>query len=710
MMQLVGYLFLMLSATFAGCSSEAEFSASSPKKPVAKEADAVAENPEPEVAPAEPEINPENPIVIIPPPTGRRLVKIEREFNPVTVEDISATYEPEFYFVDQALTLREMAPTKVNIRQLERAQGMQSFQQGRDAQRADPETFAISQAGKLDLLVVMDDSTSMGDEQANLAAKLDQLISKLDNTDWQIAVVTTSDPCLRNNRLIKKTDSDRATAFSKAIGDIVLSNTVIEKGFPMSIKALKGECNGATNVWLRPNAAIGILIVSDEDNCGSHTGEGCPGEPGETVTQMVDYLRSIRPADQAKIYGLFEGANECGGTAFTAAKYKAGVEQTGGRWGSICQANYTTTLQQISEDIRKIVKREFTLKFPPDAGTLQLDIDGVAKTTGFSLVGNILTISDLSAGDQNLVANYFYGAVKKYKNFKIAGAIDSKTLAVKVNDVPVSSGDYIYDDIEKEVVFENEPVDNGVVKVSYRIDTPLPTDFSLSNTDILYQPMTVKVASQAVTAYSYDTQAKKVVFTNAPRDGEDVEIVFRTKLGRITRYAAALSDPASAIKTTVLDRGTGLPVAATVDTSDIIFSADDIVDGRIVDIRFDIGYKPEDMTFRLSYEPLNRAVVVDFSDPSCAKNVVLRGREVSADCGNGRAGTVFLKYRAITQVDREFTVADNVPEHAVWEVFIDGKSVANPVRKDKMVSLLDNNFGEDSVVKIVVSWTEDVAP
>lgn len=88
----------------------------------------------------------------------------------------------------------------------------------------------------------------------------------------------------------------------------------------------------------------------------------------------------------------------------------------------------------------------------------------------------------------------------------------------------------------------------------------------------------------------------------------------------------------------------------------------------------------------------------------------LGGREVSADCGNGRAGTVFLKYRAITQVDREFTVADNVPEHAVWEVFIDGKSVANPVRKDKLVSLLDNNFGEGSIVKIVVSWTEDVAP
>lgn len=161
----VGYLFLMLSAAFAGCSSEAEFSASSPKKPVAKEADAVAENPEPEVAPAEPEVNPENSIVITSPPTGRRLVKIEREFNPVTIEDISATYEPEFYYVDQALTLREMAPTKVNIRQLERAQGMQSFQQGRDAQRADPETFVISQAGKLDLLVVMDDSTSMGDER-----------------------------------------------------------------------------------------------------------------------------------------------------------------------------------------------------------------------------------------------------------------------------------------------------------------------------------------------------------------------------------------------------------------------------------------------------------------------------------------------------------------------------------------------------------------
>jgi hypothetical protein len=680
------------------------------QKKTVKESDAVAELPEDVETPPSTQDLPVESEKIDPPEAVKRTIKIEREFKPVTVEEITAAYEPEFHYVDQALTLREMPPTKVNIRQLERAEGRESYQQGRDAERADPETFSISEAGKLDLLVVMDDSTSMDAEQVNLAAKLDQLISKLDNTDWQIGVVTTSDPCLRDNRLIKKSDADRSAAFAKAIGDIVLSNTVIEKGFPMSIKALKGECKGVTNQWLRANAAIGILIVSDEDNCGSHSGEGCPGEQGETVTQMIDYLRSIRPADQAKLYGLFEGANECGTSAFTATKYKSAVEQTGGRWGSICQANYSTTLQQISEDVRKIVKREFVLKFPPDTDTLQLVVDGVAKTSGFTLVGNILTISDLSAADQNLTANYFYGAVKKYKIFKIAGNIDSKSLKVTVNDIPVAAGEFTYDETAKEVIFANEPLDNSVIKVSYRVDTPLPSEFSVANTDILDQPLYVKVANLLVSDYSYDLQTKKVFFASAPRDGEDVEISFRTKLGRVTRYAAALPNPNSALKISVSDRDTGMPISVVVDNSDIVFAADEIVDGRIFDIRYDLGYESQDMTFLLSHEPLNRAVAVDFSDPSCDKKVILKGREVVADCGAGRAGTVLIAYRAVTQIDREFTVDAEFAENAVWEVFIDGKTVTNPLLKDKIVSLPDDELREGSVVKIVVSWTEDVAP
>ncbi len=44
------------------------------------------------------------------------------------------------------------------------------------------------------------------------------------------------------------------------------------------------------------------------------------------------------------------------------------------------------------------------------------------------------------------------------------------------------------------------------------------------------------------------------------------------------------------------------------------------------------------------------------------------------------------------------------------KVFIDGKSVSNQVVKDEIVALPDGKFGEGSIAKLVMSWTEEVAP
>jgi hypothetical protein len=700
---------ILTAGTFSGCSSEAEFAGTNgapkensdnalPQEPGTPPEETPVEQPT-EETPAEPT----DPIGPEPKPEPKKF-SLEREFSPVTVEDIAADYNPEYQMMDQNVTLRELAPATLSVRQLERAMGQESFQQGRDAQRADPEMFSITEAGKLDLLVVMDDSTSMSQEQTNLASKLDPLISKLENTDWQIAVVTTSDPCLRGNRLIKKSDADRNTAFLAAVGDIVLSDTVIEKGFPMAIKALKGECKGVTNPWLRANAAVGILIVSDEDNCGSHAGEGCPGEQGETVAQMVDYLRSVRPADQGRIYGLFEGANECGTSAFTATKYKQGVDQTGGRWGSICQNDYTTTLTQISDDVRKIVKREFALKFPPDQGTLMLTVDGNAKTTGFSLNGNMLTVTDLSAIDQSLVVNYSYGAIPKYKIFKIAGNPDPSTLAVTVNNQPVG-GNVSYDSAMQDIVFVNEPADNAVIRVSYRVNTPLPKEFSVAGTDILGAPAMVKVDGKAENAYTFDPNLMKIVFDQAPADGKSVDITFRTKGGRTTRYTAALTDLTTAKAITAVDKNSGMPVTVATAGNDLVFEADDVADGRMIVVRYDIGYKPEDLQFDLAHMPLGGAVTVGVSDPTCEKMVTVAGQEVRVDCGRGKAGTINLKYRAVTAVDTEFTIDADFPDQAEWKVTVDGVPVVAE-RNGKTISLPADLFSEGSKVKVIVNWEE----
>ena len=65
-----------------------------------------------------------------------------------------------------------------------------SHKQGR---AGDPQSqnFEQGEWGMLDLLVVIDNSGSMTEEQANLSTKLQPLLSKIAKSNWQIAVVTT---------------------------------------------------------------------------------------------------------------------------------------------------------------------------------------------------------------------------------------------------------------------------------------------------------------------------------------------------------------------------------------------------------------------------------------------------------------------------------------------------------------------------------------
>ena len=53
---------------------------------------------------------------------------------------------------------------------------------------------------------------------------------------------------------------------------------------------------------------------------------------------------------------------------FRAPAYHRLVESTGGKYGLICDADYTQTLSAISRDIAGILKSQFTLSQVPDSG------------------------------------------------------------------------------------------------------------------------------------------------------------------------------------------------------------------------------------------------------------------------------------------------------------------------------------------------------
>ncbi len=182
----------------------------------------------------------------------------------------------------------------------------------------------------LDILLIVDDSSSMTQSHKTLATKLEDLLTQVKNTDWRIAVITT-DPLYGartsgNNReklkaaclvsLIKKDDPNYQTTFNNlftapAEGEINpeyigLNGNGHEQAILKAVYGLSQDivCPDAdydeseeSKDWLRPNAALAIIIVSDEDNC-SQVEYGING-----VTQYIGKcFESTRNSEVYKAY------------------------------------------------------------------------------------------------------------------------------------------------------------------------------------------------------------------------------------------------------------------------------------------------------------------------------------------------------------------------------------------------------------------------
>jgi hypothetical protein len=639
-------------------------------------------------------------VVVLPPMP----VTVEQTFAAARLEDFKIVVDPPNRYASQLVTLREAAPAVASLRQIDRGKQEDAYTQGHDGMIADPQQFQLTRVGVLDLLVIVDDSNSMGDEQANLSTKLAALLSSIGNTDWQIRVITTSNPCPRNNRIIRAGDADAAAAFKSAV-EVPLIPGVIEKGLPMGIKGLKGECNNVTTPWLRADSAVALLILSDEENCSSPYGDGCPGELGESPQHMIDYLASIRPAGKARFYAIIEGpGNPCGNSAYEAAEYKAVVDATGGAWGSICDADYSRTLSVISANVSRIIDRRFELAQIPDMGTLMLTIDGKPVTSGFRIEGKTLILEPdiVTVDDLQLVVTYRYGATPKFDRVTLSQGADPDTLKVKVGSDMLASDEYTFDSATRELIFDELPADDAVVTVKYRLDQALPRRFALDGVDLLGAPLGVTVGGQPA-AYTFDPSGPAVELQTAPADGETVTVRHRTAAGRVTRYPTAFAD--RMIVPVARDAQTGAAVAVQLDFDEIVVAADEVVDGRRLQVRFDLGDTPQELVYDLGHEPVPGSVsVVDASgNDVCDAQTV--GSVVTLSCEPAEAGSFTLSYRHIAERYTAFKLPGQFPpDAATWEVWVDDQRLDDFVRNGHTITIAAGLLAADSKVKVAATY------
>lgn len=419
------------------------------------------------------------------------------------------------------------------FQQITRGGKQATFTQGRTGATSN-EDYNITAFGVLDLLVVIDNSGSMAEEQGNLAARLAPLLSAVQGSDWRIAVTTTdpADRCV--TELIKKSDSNGASRFAAAI-NAGTSGDGIERPILRAVDGLKSTCRFGPGKWLRDGSTVAVLIVTDEDNCHIDVarGYGCYKLDDKEGTYLTDYLAKIRTVGtDARVYGIIrhpsQAESQCP-TALKSADIVAGVITTsGGTWGSICDSDFSATLTKISTDVAKILKTDFVLKGAPDPGSLSITVNG-QPWTQFTLVGLVVHFTAAPPAGAPVRVTYRSGAAGLVTNqFDLAEVPLDGSITAQVNGASVAG--VTYDSTNHKVMFPANPADGSTIVVSYKESRPLLDTFLIApDADTAYLNVKVNGQSIAKTAYSYNSQTGAVTLKTPPPEGQPIVIEWRGK-------------------------------------------------------------------------------------------------------------------------------------------------------------------------------------
>ncbi|RME15534.1 MAG: hypothetical protein D6797_06350 [Bdellovibrio sp.] len=264
---------------------------------------------------------------------------------------------------------------------------------------------------KVDILFVDDNSGSMEFEQAALSRKFSSFSNSLTSLDWQIGITTTdvSDgpfgikgsllPFAGTGSYILKPTTPQ---FEKAFQDTIQRPETVNcvgsgscpsgKEMPLLASILAIDKRNTDNAgFFRPDANLAIVILSDEDE--DSTGPSTATQPQE----VVDKVKATFPNKKLSVYGIIvqPGDSQC--KAIQDAQvpgiqshYGTFVQKladiTGGVTMSVCEPDYSITLQNIANSVIGL-GNSVQLKQVPLPGTVQVSFTP-AFNTSWTVSGN----------------------------------------------------------------------------------------------------------------------------------------------------------------------------------------------------------------------------------------------------------------------------------------------------------------------------------
>jgi hypothetical protein len=661
----------------------------------------------------------------------------DESFKAGLINQAITNYKPAFGLIQDELTLKEQPPVKLTFKQVARKPISESFTQGHPGS-VTIKDYAISSSAELDLLVVVDNSSSMAAVQAMLAVGMRDFIGNLQSVDWQIGIITSDNPSNPNllnadgcqlygtngrpgGQPIRKGDPDATSKFLSTIINIGARGSDNEESILNSYKHLTGTCAYGNNQWLRPNALLGIVFVTDEDSyCPEPIDPvtGLPTRPKDFDSELCtqgqrpsDLIRILtppqRPEGMARVYSLTWRPDDmqCYSNAQRPANRVLEVmNAVGGFDNSICQDNYSATLQAIATDAARVVRRQFQLPNIPILDSVHVTIDGV-PSTDFIIEGSVLTLTRVTAAQTTLHISYRHDPVPIFSSITLSEKADPKTLEVVVNGSVLNATEFSYDRTTGSIQFEEAPANYAHIAVEYRTDGILKRSFDVGAISMSPAPVKVTINGQAIDDFVLDPSTHSLEFSTPPPDDAEITFSYVRSDAKILRYAA-IEGPAGAkpYAVTVLDKDTNEPLAATVSGAEIVFDESDVKHDRHVIVTYNYGDGTTLLTHDLAYEPLLDSVQLkdESGGGDCFKNIVVTGKQVSYRCDAQSLGNVSIDYKYVEQHYETFTLVKQIPQNGIIQVYVDGAANFNFQVDGQTVRVPKSETTPQSTVRVVV--------
>ena len=285
-------------------------------------------------------------------------------------------------------------------------------------------------ANAVDVVLIIDDSSSMKDDQTKLATRMSTLLSDLDaqNVDYQVCLTTTDVGYYAGSPLkwqglgtyvMTKNSPNKNQVFLDTINGLGAEWSSDEQAIKATYLMIK---NFAASGCIRPRASLATIVISDEDerSVGGDqslskaqyqplTPENMPVNLMGLVHSTYDAEQFIKPfiwnsiIDVPNDRSCMIRQDQDVSPSFFGKLYAQLSNLTGGAVGSICDADYTQNLKFIKDRVVNNLPGIMLECAPVDTPVVSLNPSFI---TSISIQGNQMKFSPALPEGTQFVGKY----------------------------------------------------------------------------------------------------------------------------------------------------------------------------------------------------------------------------------------------------------------------------------------------------------------